>query len=152
MIEAWRIVKNEYADEAFSGDGAVLYAGRWHSEGTRLVYTAESLSVATLELLVHLPRPRIPSLTAIPCTFDESLVHVLGFEKLPENWSDAVAPLSLRRFGDEWVRRGTSAVMRVPSAVTLVEFNYLLNPEHPDFASIRSGEPRPFRLDYRLVN
>lgn len=151
MIEAWRIVRAEYADDAFSGEGAVRYGGRWHSEGTRIVYTAESLSVATLELLVHMPRPRIPEFMAIRCSFEERFVHVLEYTKLPENWSDPIAPLSLRSFGDEWARNHVSAVMRVPSAVTLVEFNYLLNPEHSDFASIEIGEPRPFSLDLRLV-
>ena len=151
MIEAWRIVKAEYADDAFSGEGAVRHGGRWHSEGTRIVYTAESLSVATLELLVHMPRPRIPEYTAIPCSFHERLVHVLEYEKLPENWSDPIAPLSLRRFGDAWARNRVSAVLRVPSAITLVEFNYLLNPEHPDFRSIEIGDPRPFSLDLRLI-
>jgi RES domain-containing protein len=42
-------------------------------------------------------------------------------------------------------------VLKVPSAVTLVEFNYLLNPEHRDFASIEIGDPQPFKLDYRLI-
>ena len=151
MIEAWRIVKTEYAADAFSGEGAALYAGRWHSEETRVVYVSESVAVATLEILVHMRRSNLTAYTLIPCYFHEALVEVLDLAKLPENWSSAVAPVGLRRFGDTWARNRTSAVLRVPSAVTLVEFNYLLNPEHPDFASIDIGEPRPFSLDLRLV-
>jgi RES domain-containing protein len=151
VIEAWRIVKAEYAYDAFSGEGAALYAGRWHSEGTRGVYTSESVSVATLEILVHMRRSNLPAYTLIPCYFHEALVEVPDVAMLPEDWSAAVAPVGLRRFGDAWARNRVSAVLRVPSAVTLVEFNYLLNPEHPDFASIDIGEPRPFSLDLRLV-
>lgn len=150
MIEAWRIVKPEYASDAFSGEGAALYAGRWHSEGTRIVYTSESVSLATLEILVHMRRPNVPSLTLIPCYFHEALVEALDIAGLPEDWSAVIAPVELRRFGDAWARDRESAVLRVPSAVTRVEYNYLLNPEHSDFGSIDIGSPRPFSLDYRL--
>lgn len=152
MIEAWRIVKAEYADDAFSGEGAALCAGRWHSEGTRVVYTAESVALATLEILVHMRQLKVPQYRVIPCYFHEALVQELDAAKLPENWSDPTAPIPLRQFGDQWARDRVSAVLKVPSAVTLVEFNYLLNPEHPDFAAIDIGEPRPFKLDYRLIS
>jgi RES domain-containing protein len=151
VIEAWRIVKSEFADDAFSGEGAMLCAGRWHSEGTRIVYTSESIALATLEILVHMRRIHVPSYSVIPCSFPESLVEDLDVAFLPEEWSSAIAPTTLRRFGDVWARERVSAVLKVPSAVTLVEFNYLFNPEHPDFASIDIGEPRPFSLDLRLV-
>jgi RES domain-containing protein len=151
VIEAWRIVKAEYADDAFSGEGARLYAGRWHSEGTRIVYTAESIALATLEILVRMRRMHVPEYRVIPCYFPEALVEELDVAFLPKDWSSAIAPTTLRRFGDVWARERVSAVLKVPSAVTLVEFNYLLNPEHPDFASIDIGEPRPFSLDLRLI-
>ncbi len=151
MIEAWRIVKAEYVDDAFSGEGAVLYAGRWHSVGTRIVYTAESIALATLEILVGMRRMEVPEYSLIPCYFNEELVEELDVTKLPKNWSDPVAPIELRQFGDRWAWQHVSAVLKVPSAVTLVEFNYLLNPEHRDFDRIHIGEPRPFKLDYRLI-
>ena len=150
MIEAWRIVKSEYADDAFSGEGAWLYAGRWHSEGTRIVYTSDSVALATLEILVHMRRLQVPSYSLIPCSFSEALVEELDIAILPENWSAAIAPTALRRFGDVWARERVSAVLRVPSAVTLVEFNYLLNPGHPDFRSIDIGDARPLHMDLRL--
>jgi RES domain-containing protein len=151
VIEAWRIVKAEYAEDAFSGEGAALRAGRWHSQGTRIVYTAESIALATLEILVNMRRPSVPEYRALPCYFHEALVEELSVATLPENWSDPVAPLALRQVGDAWTHDRVSAVLKVPSAVTLVEFNYLLNPEHPDFPSIEIGAPRPLKLDYRLV-
>lgn len=151
MITAWRIVKSEYAADAFSGGGAALYAGRWHSEGTRVVYTAESISLATLEILVHLRgRRRIPDYAIIPCYFPDAVVEELDRSKLPFHWAAAVSPPELRRFGDEWARHRVSAVLKVPSAITQVEFNYLLNPEHPDFRAVDIGEPRSFHLDVRL--
>lgn len=126
-------------------------AGRWHSEGTRVVYTSQAISLATLEILVHMRRRRhFPAYTLIPCYFHEALVEVLDLTALPENWAAAIAPTELRRFGDEWARNRESAVLKVPSAITHVEFNYLLNPDHPDFHAIDVGEARPFHMDVRL--
>ncbi|HYI10868.1 MAG TPA: RES family NAD+ phosphorylase [Thermoanaerobaculia bacterium] len=151
MLTAWRITKSEYAADAFSGDGAALYAGRWHSEGIRIVYTAETISLATLEILVHLhDRRRIPGYVIIPCYFPEAVVEELDATKLPSNWAAAISPPDLRRFGDQWANHRVSAVLKIPSAVTQVELNYLLNPEHPDFRSVDIGEPRSFHLDVRL--
>ncbi len=151
MITAWRIAKSLYAADAFSGEGTALFAGRWHSEGTRVVYTAESISLATLEILVHMrERRHIPDYVLIPCYFHESLVEQLDMTKLPPNWDDAISPPALRQFGDAWARDRASPVLQVPSAVTRVEFNYLLNPEHPDFRSVDLGEPRSLHMDVRL--
>lgn len=151
MIEAWRIVKAKYAEDAFSGEGAVLRAGRWHSAGTRIVYTSDSIALATLEILVNMRWTQVPAYRAIPCYFHEALVEELDISKLPGTWAAPVAPIDIRHFGANWVADRSSAVLKVPSAVTLVEFNYLLNPDHPDFASIDIGEPRPFSLDLRLI-
>jgi RES domain-containing protein len=40
--------------------------------------------------------------------------------------------------------------LRVPSSVVLGEFNYLLNPAHPDFARITIARPESFDFDSRL--
>lgn len=151
-ITAWRIVKAAHVAEAFSGEGAFLYAGRWHSAGTRVVYTAESASLATLEILVHLRgKSRLPAYHLVPCSFSPALVGDVDVKRLALNWFAPLSPPSLRAHGDSWARDRLTAVLKVPSAITQSEFNYLLNPEHPDFASIEIGDPRPFRLDLRLL-
>lgn len=55
-----------------------------------------------------------------------------------------------RELGDYWVRSLRSAVLRVPSAVVGDEFNYLLNPRHPEFGGILADPPAPFFFDERL--
>lgn len=54
MIRSWRLVQADYAAHAFDGEGARLYGGRWNSPGQCAVYTAGSLALAALEVLVHL--------------------------------------------------------------------------------------------------
>ncbi|MDP9193714.1 MAG: RES family NAD+ phosphorylase [Acidobacteriota bacterium] len=152
MITAWRIVHARHADDVFSGEGARLHKARWHSAGHRVVYTCESISLAALELLVRTPRAQLLSDYVIAsCTFPEVLVEDVDERRLPPNWRDYPPPPELQQFGTEWLLRGSSAVLSVPSAVTPEERNYLINPEHEHFRSVDVGSSRPFQIDLRLL-
>ncbi len=152
MATGWRIVKSRYASTAFDGEGARLYGGRWNSPGTRMVYTSSTISLAVLEVLVHLQEANIlSSYSLISAGFDDALVERLDRSMLPDGWRSYPAPSELQRIGDEWVRRQRSAVLEVPSVIVERESNYLLNPAHPDFSSVVIGEPEPFTFDERLL-
>lgn len=118
----------------------------------RVIYTSESAALAALEVLVHLGRSRsLPEYVMSSCTFSESVVSEIDAARLPRDWRTFPAPQGLSILGDDWVRSGTSAVLRVPSAVIEVEHNYLLNPEHPDFRHIKISRGTRFELDFRLL-
>ncbi|HEV2122738.1 MAG TPA: RES domain-containing protein, partial [Chloroflexota bacterium] len=53
-LSAWRILKAKYREQPLSGEGARRVGGRWNHRGVPLVYLAESIALATLEILVHL--------------------------------------------------------------------------------------------------
>ncbi len=53
MITAWRINKAKYMETAFDGMGSKKAGVRWNSIGTCMVYTSESLALATLEASVR---------------------------------------------------------------------------------------------------
>jgi RES domain-containing protein len=53
--------------------------------------------------------------------------------------------------GDRWVKKQSSAILTVPSIVVPDEYNYLLNPTHPDFAKIEIGKPIIYYFDPRLT-
>lgn len=152
MPAAWRIVKATRARAtAFDGEGARRHGGRWNSPGVRIVYTAESASLAALELLVHLQASRLLAAYALlPARFDEALVETLVTRGLPPRWKEYPAPVALQEIGDRWARGRRTVVLRVPSAVMPVESNFLINPEHPDFRRIAIGAPEPFAFDPRL--
>jgi RES domain-containing protein len=151
-VAAWRIVQRRYVRTAFSGDGARKYGGRWNSPGVRMVYTSANPGLATLEVLVHIEDEREfrRQYRAIPVTFPEGLVEVLDPTSLPRNWAADPPPESLRRFGDRWTKEARTAVLKVPSAVLPLDFNYLINPLHPDFHRLVIGQPQTFRFDPRL--
>lgn len=152
MITTWRIVRPEYADDAFEGKGARLHGGRWNPRGVSIVYTAGTVSLATLELLVGVRKAqRLHEYVLTSCSFPEVLMERLDRSLLPENWRDYPPPSELQIIGRDWASARSSAVLEVPSAVIDTESNYLLNPEHEVFRSIDLGQPRPFRLDFRLL-
>lgn len=149
---AWRIVKEKYADSAFDGEGARLYPGRWNSAGVRMVYTAESVALAALEILVNLHSGALlaGAYVVIAADFDESLVEVVETADLPADWRSTPAPVQLTRIGDQWIRSAASLALRVPSALVEQERNFLLNPRHPHFDSVTIHRPEPFCWDERL--
>ncbi|MFL6248166.1 MAG: RES family NAD+ phosphorylase [Thermoanaerobaculia bacterium] len=152
MITAWRIVKTQYADDIFSGEGARLLGGRWNTSGHRVVYTSATISLATLELVIHTGRADlVPTFVIVSCSFPEAIVENIDESRLPANWRDFPPPPELQQMGNEWLMSGSSAVFSVPSAVTPEERNYLLNPEHEHFRSVDVGASRPFHIDLRLL-
>jgi RES domain-containing protein len=147
---AWRLTKTRYLAKAWDGEGARLSGGRWNSVGTPVVYTSATLSLALVEILVHLPSGLLPSYSAIPIEFADSLVIAVDPEALPANWTVHPPPPETQAMGDRWVAAGKSALLRVPSVVVPDEFNYVVNPSHPAFSRIEIGSPRSFPFDPRL--
>lgn len=151
-LSAWRITKEVHAKSAFSGEGARLYGGRWNSRGTALIYTAQSQSLAVLEILVHLDSPELlKRYVLFEVTIHPSLVEVFDLAKLPRDWKSNPAPEDAQAIGDNWVRSRRSAVFRVPSTLVPAENSYLLNPAHPDFRKLHIGKPLPFQFDPRFA-
>jgi RES domain-containing protein len=151
LIRVWRLCKRSRAASAFDGRGAAQNPGRWNGSGIAVVYTAESRSLASLEVLVHTEDTQVLAAVnwaMIPVSIDESLIEIL--HALPVDWRRLPAPLSTREAGTRWVAEARSAVLQVPSIVMDGEFNYILNPRHADFARLEIGEPLAFSFDPRL--
>jgi RES domain-containing protein len=128
-----------------------MRGGRWSGIGTRIVYAAGSLSLAILEILVHLQQAEFLSgYVVIECAFPEDLVRDLDPALLPANWRVSPAPARTMEIGDRWVRESPSAVLRVPSVIVPSEHNFLVNPSHPDFSHLSVGEPLPLDIDPRV--
>jgi RES domain-containing protein len=147
----FRIVRCIYADD-LSGTGARLYGGRWNSEGKPAVYLAASRSLAVLEVLVHLTPLMVPDdycLTEIEVPDDS--VTVIKITDLPKKWNDTSSPLELKHTGDEFLKNQAYLLMKVPSSIVPMEFNYLLNTRHPEMKKVKVIAKEPFTFDARLV-
>lgn len=153
MIEAFRIVRAEFGRELWSGVGGLHVDGRWHSRGRRIVYTSQSFSLAQLEVLVHITdRRQMPALVYSTAIIpDEVRVGSIEPDELPPAWQQ-FSPYSAttQLIGTRWLTEAKSAVLQVPSAISKHEWNYLLNPVHPDFEQLRLAAPMPFAMEPRI--
>ena len=151
-ITTWRIIKARYADRAFEGEGARLAGGRWNKIGIPMIYTADSLALAALEILVHLPQPEFLRLNfqRIPVKFDIRLVKSLNLIDLPADWDILPPPESTQTIGTEWAVKKESVLLKVPSTIIREEFNYLINPLHRDFKKLSIGSAQKFIFDPRI--
>lgn len=103
-----------------------------------------------MELLVNLPAPSLLNQYAtIAVRFDEKLMEEL--DKLPEDWDSRPPSPATKTIGDQWISEKRSTVFKVPSVVVPAEFNYLLNPGHPDWKLVKIGKPEVYRFDPRLA-
>jgi RES domain-containing protein len=151
MARAWRIVKNKHASHAFDGKGARQYGSRWTSPGVPVAFAAETLSLAVLEVLVHLESTApLADYATFTIEYPDGLVEDLGPATLPGNWRDSPAPAALQAVGDAWVARGRSVLLRVPSAIIPCEHNFVINSAHSDFAQLLIAGPIPFKVDRRV--
>ncbi|MBI5443014.1 MAG: RES domain-containing protein [Deltaproteobacteria bacterium] len=152
MIRVWRVSEARHA-AAFDGEGARKYGGRWNLPGTAVVYAAESLSLALLELYVHLDPEDIPaSLAATSAELPEDIsVERWEQERLPSTWRDLPVSYRTQQLGTAWAESRRTCVLIVPSSVVPQEDLYVANPAHPEFPRIVVGEPEAFSLDPRLT-
>jgi RES domain-containing protein len=152
MAQVWRLVKEKHADSAFSGEGARQGGGRFNSPGRPVVYTSESLALAELEILVHLPTSRLlASYVAFRAHLPDEAIETLDRAALPSKWRESPVPRSVQAVGDAWLQSGSSLALRVPSAVVPAEDNVLINPEHPRFEEMTIEGPFDPDIDDRLT-
>ncbi|WP_313677442.1 RES family NAD+ phosphorylase [Pantoea vagans] len=148
----YRLTKTKYLSTAWTGFGAKEAGGRWNSIGISMVYVSETASLTLLETLVHLHSAHIlDAFTLLRIDVPDALIQTVDISELPANWADEDVPAELADYGDAWCSACDAVALRVPSALSPTEHNYLLNPEHPEFSRIvQQAEAIPFRFDRRL--
>ena len=154
-MRVFRIEREKYLESTLSGLGAAQTDGfRWNSLNTRLVYTCESRALATLEVSVHLdlsedlPRDRYYVEIDIP---DEVEFLELGTGDLPESWASKPPSRQTQYIGDDFVNENSAAVLKVPSYIVPFEYNYLINPSHPQAKLLSVVSMVPLSFDSRFA-
>lgn len=152
-MRLYRIVKTKHLSTAWSGTGAQLYGGRWNPPGKPVVYLATSISLAILEIMVHLQSSLLlQSYTLLSIDIPDEKLEQLDLDSLSEDWKDPLPPDSTQSLGEAWLQSASSVGLRVPSVIVPSEFNVIVNPLHPDFAALlASVEKQPMAFDPRLI-
>jgi RES domain-containing protein len=148
----WRICKEVRAGTAFDGEGARRFPGRWNHRGVPMVYCTTALSLAALEVFVHLDPDDLPDdLVATRAELpDDLLPEVVDVATLPAGWNRTPGPTTLQDIGSAWVTASRSVALSVPSAIIPAERSVLLNPGHPDLVRIVRHPPERFIFDPRM--
>ncbi len=150
-MEVFRL-QNQKHPLVLSGFGASISGARWNSKGTELIYTAQNRALSMAEVVVHLSLFNLPKgfqmlKIRIP---DSVAVYILPLSELVAGWNSFPENSWSQQRGDALVRAKDCAVYKVPSAVVKGEFNFLINPHHPDFKRIKIIDAEDFLFDSRL--
>lgn len=145
-------ISNRLFSNDLSGSGAKLNGSRWNSKGVPMLYTTQHVSLALLEMLVHTAfkdyQIELDLLyIQLPGGIEAKEIHL---SRLKTNWFKDEA--YTRFIGDEFILSKQTLLLQVPSAVVNEEFNFLINPFHPDFKKIKISKVKPFRPDKRLFS
>jgi RES domain-containing protein len=147
-LQLFRITTAKWAG-VLTGSG---YPARWNSKGYHVIYTASTRALACLENLVHRSGEGLNNhfrITTIEVP-DFASMESVNENELPPGWYKAGRASTCRVIGDRWLDKGTSLLLKVPSAIIREEFNLLINPKHPEFRSIQVTGITDFEFDERL--
>ncbi|NHB91874.1 type II toxin-antitoxin system Res/ParT family toxin [Photorhabdus cinerea] len=149
----YRLTRSKYVESAWSGTGAKLYGGRWHNIGRPAVYVATSISLAVLEVLVHVGDDELlANFSLLSIDIPENQIDILNIDTLPLDWNDPIPPACTMEIGSEWFEVSHSIGLMVPSAIVPYENNVMLNPMAKDFHKyINTVKHLDFGIDSRLV-
>jgi RES domain-containing protein len=152
-MRLWRLCRKPFAKKPLDGAGGLYASGRWHSAPRLVVYASESLALASLETLVHVD-PDLPpdDLVALEIGVSEGISIIeVPLTDLPRSWRRYPPPPALAKLGNAWLDAGQSVMLRVPSVLIPTEFNYLINPRHPDARKFKVVAKVKFSFDPRLL-
>lgn len=144
----YRIVHKKYADTLFASG----LEGRWNSEGKKVLYTSESVSLAYLEnmaqrrgfgfnmdfriMVIELP-------SQLP--FQE-----VKLSDLPKDWRSFRNYEDCQQIGNDWFDSAEFLYIKVPSAVVMENCNIVINTLHPDYTRVKLLDVLDFYPDSRL--
>lgn len=150
-MEVYRLSRKQYAD-TLSGKGAAIKGARWNSQGVELVYTAGNRSLAMAEVAVHFTLATLPDDYMMITIYipDNISVTKIQEKELPDQWNAFPHYVSTQKFGDAFVAENNYCILQVPSAVTYGDYNFLINPYHPEFKNIKIITVENFPFDRRI--
>jgi RES domain-containing protein len=148
-MKIYRISLSKWAN-SLQGSG---FAARWNSKNIFVLYFAESRSLACLENVVHMSAIHIQGLLYSLIVYDvPDNYEEITTDMLPNGWNgnNEDAYRLCRPLGDEWARQNKSLILKVPSAISSGEYNFILNPNHPEVNKINLVTIEPYIFDPRI--
>lgn len=149
-MEVYHLGSKKFARQ-LTGEGAKLHGGRWNSIGTASIYTAESIALCVLEYAANVSLHQLPSsLTITVYALPDKSWKEFPTTELPKNWQELPAPIETQEWGSKQLQEAKHLALRLPSVIIPTEYNYILNPLHPEFKKVKIKDVRPFTFDPRI--
>ena len=131
----YRIVHTFYSKQLFASGAKE----RWNGLGKKVIYAAESISLAFLENMVR--RQGVGFNNDFKIMFieipDRTIISEITISKIVVGWRDSNDYSKCQPLGDKWYNAAKTLVLKVPSAVLPASYNYVINSEHADFGLIK---------------
>lgn len=148
----YRLVRKQRI--SLDGKGAALYPGRWNQENIPCLYTSVSPSLAQLEVMANINDWKV--FVAVPhvmlhIELPDQKVKRVSEDELPSDWDAAVHTSDTQQFGTTLLSDLTLLAFSVPSAVSRLEQNIIINPRAMDFGQVRIAKISSFEFDKRLM-
>ena len=102
-----------------------------------------------MEVFVHTESDRFPLIGIRAFLPEDITIEEFRVDDLPDGWQEESAYRVLQRMGKEWFLSQRTPVLKVPSSIIPVEYNYILNPTHRDL-KIFLNPPIAFKFDRRM--
>ena len=131
----YRITHKKHTDHLF----APGFSGRWNSSGKKVLYCSESIPVAFLESMVRRQGVGFNHdfnivIIEIP---DELAIQTVNLIDLVNDWRNFRDYAICQQIGNAWFDKFDAPVLRVPSAVVVQSFNYVLNAQHSEYKHVK---------------
>lgn len=148
----YRICNTIYSND-LSGQGAKLFGGRWNSKGFSMLYTSSTRALAALEVLVHMPINNVKQMdfSIVSISLPENSMEEVKYNVIKKEIDESGLNSNFKLIGDDWIKRNSSLLLKVPSVVINEEYNFLINPAHKDFTKVKILSIQPFSFDERLI-
>jgi RES domain-containing protein len=153
-LTLWRSVRSAHAEQAFSGEGAALFPGRYNAPGVRAVYLADCPAGCALELLASYAAPEA---VATHVLFTVEVAAELVDLRLPAmrkryavTLAELVAPddyAAPRRVGERLLAERRPGAI-VPAATVARAFNAVVFPDVWSGFAVRDSQA--LALDRRV--
>ena len=127
-------------------------SARWNSKGNFMIYSAGSRALACLENIVHRSGEMSGKIYKVMLIEIPASLQIQEIKKvsLHKDWKSLTNYSFCQQIGNQWLKEGISAIIKVPSVIIDEEFNYLINPQHNQFKKIKLVNVEEFSFDARF--
>jgi RES domain-containing protein len=152
----YRIAPKEHNNlsNCLSGMGGMVAEGRWHFTGAPIVYTASTRSLAMLERLINDSQEILKKdLSVVTIQIPDTLrINRFVEGDLPSCWNAYPYSANTQLIGSQFLINRDAAILQVPSSLCAEEYNFIVNPQHPDANKIICIDCSDFCYPNRLAN